>query len=132
MNSLLQILDDGRLTDSTGRTVDFKNTVIIMTSNIGAKLITDKSTLGFSKSSTENTAEKIKEENAQIKKDVMGELKRNFKPEFINRIDDIIVFSKLNQEDVKQIIELMLKEVQNRLNDKGITLNIDSSVKRFN
>lgn len=129
MNSLLQILDDGRLTDSTGRTVDFKNTVIIMTSNIGAKLITDKSTLGFSKSSTENTAEKIKEENAQIKKDVMGELKRNFKPEFINRIDDIIVFSKLNQEDVKQIIELMLKEVQNRLNDKGITLNIDSSVK---
>ena len=131
MNSLLQILDDGRLTDSTGRTVDFKNTVIIMTSNIGAKLITDKSTLGFGKAETKNSEEKIKEENAQIKKDVMGELKRNFKPEFLNRIDDIIVFSKLNQEDVKQIIELMLKEVQNRLNDKGIVLNIDNGVKEL-
>ena len=68
MNSLLQILDDGRLTDSTGRTVDFKNTVIIMTSNIGAKLITDKSTLGFSKSSTENTAEKNKRRKCTNKK----------------------------------------------------------------
>ncbi len=129
MNSLLQILDDGRLTDSTGRTVDFKNTVIIMTSNIGAKLITDKSTLGFSKPTDENTDEKMKAENEQIKKDVMGELKRSFKPEFLNRIDDIIVFSKLNENDIKQIIELMLKEVQNRLNDKGIVLDVDNSVK---
>ncbi len=129
MNALLQILDDGRLTDSTGRTVDFKNTVIIMTSNIGAKLITDKSTLGFSKPTGENVDEKMKAENEQIKKDVMGELKKNFKPEFLNRIDDIIVFSKLNENDIKQIIELMLKEVQNRLNDKGIVLDVDNSVK---
>jgi len=129
MNSLLQILDDGRLTDSTGRTVDFKNTVIIMTSNIGAKMITDKTTLGFTSASEDSSEERLKEENKQIKKDVMGELKRNFRPEFLNRIDDIIVFSKLNKDDIRKIIDLMLNEVQSRLSDKGIVLNIDESVK---
>ena len=129
MNSLLQILDDGRLTDSTGRTVDFKNTVIIMTSNIGAKMITDKTTLGFTKAGDDTSEERLKEENKQIKKDVMGELKRNFRPEFLNRIDDIIVFSKLNKDDIRKIIDLMLNEVQSRLSDKGIVLNIDESVK---
>ena len=129
MNALLQILDDGRLTDSTGRTVDFKNTVIIMTSNIGAKLITDKNTLGFSKADSENKEEQLKAENEKIKKDVMGELKKHFRPEFLNRIDDIIVFSKLNDKDIKQIINLMLKEVQHRLDNKGITLNLDEKVK---
>ena len=129
MNALLQILDDGRLTDSTGRTVDFKNTVIIMTSNIGAKLITEKNTLGFSKADSENKEEQLKAENEKIKKDVMGELKKHFRPEFLNRIDDIIVFSKLNDKDIKQIINLMLKEVQHRLDNKGITLNLDEKVK---
>ena len=129
MNSLLQILDDGRLTDSTGRTVDFKNTVIIMTSNIGAKLITDKNILGFSKVDSDNKEEQLKAENEKIRKDVMGELKKTFKPELLNRIDDIIVFSKLNEKDIKQIIDLMLKEVQNRLDNKGIVLNLDDKVK---
>ena len=131
MNSLLQILDDGRLTDSTGRTVDFKNTVIIMTSNIGAKMITDKTTLGFTKAGDDTSEERLKEENKQIKKDVMGELKRNFRPEFLNRIDDIIVFSKLNKDDIRKIIDLMLNEVQSRLSDKGIALKIDDSVKEL-
>ena len=131
MNALLQILDDGRLTDSTGRTVDFKNTVIIMTSNIGAKLITDKNTLGFSKADSDNKEEELKAENDKIKKSVMGELKKNFRPEFLNRIDDIIVFSKLNDKDIKQIIDLMLKEVQHRLDNKGIVLNLDEKVKNL-
>ena len=131
MNSLLQILDDGRLTDSTGRTVDFKNTVIIMTSNIGAKLITDKNTLGFSKADSEDKEEQLKAENEKIKKDVMSELKKHFRPEFLNRIDDIIVFSKLNEKDIRQIIDLMLKEVQHRLDNKGIVLNLDDKVKEL-
>ena len=131
MNSLLQILDDGRLTDSTGRTVDFKNTVIIMTSNIGAKLITDKNTLGFSKADSEDKEEQLKAENEKIKKDVMSELKKHFRPEFLNRIDDIIVFSKLNDKDIRQIIDLMLKEVQHRLDNKGIVLNLDDKVKEL-
>ena len=109
MNILLQILDDGRLTDSNGRTVDFKNTVIIMTSNIGARMITDKKNLGFGNS---NQNEQKDYEN--IRKDVMAELKKEFKPEFINRIDEITVFHKLNDEEIKQIIDLM--KTNNRFN----------------
>ena len=96
MNILLQILDDGRLTDSNGRTVDFKNTVIIMTSNIGARLITDKKNLGFGNSSNEDE----QKEYENTKKDVMAELKKEFRPEFINRIDEVIVFD----ESVKELI----------------------------
>ena len=124
MNILLQILDDGRLTDSSGRTVDFKNTVIIMTSNIGARTITDKKNLGFGNS---NTDEEKEYENT--KKDVMQELKKEFKPEFINRIDEIIVFHKLNDDEIKQIVSLMLKQVENRLKEQDIEIKIDESVK---
>ena len=127
MNALLQILEDGRLTDSGGRVVDFKNTIIIMTSNVGAKLITDKKPLGFS----EKQEDSYSLENEKIRKDVMAELKNSFKPEFLNRIDDIIVFGKLSKEDVKQIIELMLKEVKNRLKNNGIELEVDESVKEL-
>ena len=126
MNMLLQILDDGRLTDAQGRTVNFKNTVIIMTSNIGARLITDKTTLGFSAKDKKDESQK---EYETIKKDVMGELKKQFRPEFINRIDEIIVFHKLNDEDIKQIIDIMLNQVTKRMAEKGYELAIDNSVR---
>ena len=127
MNILLQILDDGRLTDSNGRTVDFKNTVVIMTSNIGARLITDKKNLGFGNSKNED----VQKEYENTKKDVMAELKKEFRPEFINRIDEIIVFHKLNDDEIKQIIELMLKQVENRLKEQRINVKIDESVKEL-
>ena len=128
MNMLLQILDDGRLTDSQGRTVNFKNTVIIMTSNIGARLITDKTTLGFSAKDKKDESQK---EYETIKKDVMGELKKQFRPEFINRIDEIIVFHKLNDEDIKQIIDIMLNQVTKRMAEKSYKFEIDNSVKEL-
>ena len=128
MNMLLQILDDGRLTDAQGRTVNFKNTVIIMTSNIGARLITDKTTLGFSAVDKKDETQK---EYESIKKDVMGELKKQFRPEFINRIDEIIVFHKLNNEDVKQIIDIMINQVTKRMQEKGYNLEIEDSVKEL-
>ena len=127
LNLLLQILDDGRLTDSHGRVVDFKNTVIIMTSNLGARQITEKKTLGFS---SDNKEEQEKEYD-RVKKDVMAELKKEFKPEFINRIDEIIVFHKLTKEEIKQIAEIMLKEVRNRLEEKEITIEIDDKAKEL-
>ena len=127
MNMLLQILDDGRLTDSQGRTVNFKNTVVIMTSNIGARMITDKKSLGFTVNN--NTKEESQKEYENIKKDVMGELKKEFRPEFINRIDEIIVFHKLTDEDIKQIIDIMLKQVTKRLQEQNIDLSIDDKVK---
>ena len=129
MNMLLQILEDGRLSDSQGRTVSFKNTVVIMTSNIGARLITDKSRLGFSMASDKKEEEKTEYENT--KKEVMAELKKEFRPELLNRIDDIIVFHKLADEDIEQIIDIMLKQVQNRLNDQDIKLKIDKSTKEL-
>ena len=122
MNLLLQILEDGRLTDSQGREVNFKNTVIIMTSNLGARHITEKKTLGFGESSKE------KEEYEEIKKEVTKELKRELRPEFINRIDEIIVFHKLNDEDMKKIAQIMLKQVENRLKEQKFFIEIDSSV----
>ena len=127
MNMLLQILDDGRLTDAQGRTVNFKNTVIIMTSNIGARMITDKNILGFSNENSDKEGKEKEYEN--IKKDVMGELKKEFRPEFINRIDDIIVFHKLTDEDIGEIIEIMLKQVQKRLKEQEYEVEIDKSVK---
>ncbi len=128
MNMLLQILEDGRLTDSQGRTVSFRNTVIIMTSNVGAKLITDKNKLGFSGG---NEKENNKQEYENIKKEVMGELKKQFRPEFINRIDDIIVFHKLENEDIKKIIDIMLSQVIKRLQTQNIKIEIDDSVKEL-
>ena len=100
-----------------------------MTSNIGARLITDKTTLGFTnRSQTEESKQKDYE---NTKKDVMGELKKQFRPEFINRIDEIIVFHKLNDEDIKQIINIMLKQVQNRLKENEISIEFDDTVKEY-
>ena len=129
MNMLLQILDDGRLTDAQGRTVNFKNTVIIMTANIGARLITDKNILGFSNNNNKN--EETQKEYETIKKDVMGELKKQFRPEFINRIDEIIVFHKLNNEDIRKIMDIMLNQLISRLKEQEIDIEIDESVKKL-
>ena len=128
MNMLLQILEDGRLTDSTGRVVNFKNTVIIMTSNVGAKLITESKKLGFSGIGEED---KKKADYENTKKDVMQELKREFRPEFINRIDEIIVFHKLEDEDIEKIVNLMLKNLQERLEKQSILFDVDESVKKY-
>ena len=127
MNMLLQILDDGRLTDSNGRTVNFKNTIIIMTSNVGARMITDKKTLGFISEIDEN--KKIKDEYEETKKDVMAELKKEFRPEFINRIDEIIVFHKLQKEEMRQIVDIMLKEVIKRMEKQNLNIEISDDVK---
>ena len=124
MNILLQILEDGQLTDSQGRKVDFKNTVIIMTSNIGARHITEKKTLGFGESQNNNEQKEYEE----IKKEVIQELKKELRPEFINRIDEIIVFHKLNTEDLKQITKIMLKQIEKRLKEKKYYIEIDESV----
>ncbi len=123
-NMLLQILEDGQLTDSQGRKVNFKNTIIIMTSNVGARLITEKQTnLGFSNSSSkESDQEKLKET-------VLAELKKVFKPEFLNRVDDIIVFNKLTNDDIKLIAKRMLNDVKNRALSLGIKIEFtDKSI----
>ena len=116
-NTLLQILDDGRLTDSQGRTVDFKNTIIIMTSNVGARLITDRQqSLGFKGESDEDKKEDIRDI-------VMGELKNTFRPEFLNRIDDIIVFNKLTQPEIKEIAAKMLDNLAKRIRQLDIDIS---------
>ena len=121
-NALLQILDDGILTDSQGRKVDFKNTVIIMTSNVGARLINEeKASFGFVANADDRTDEKIKEA-------VMGELKNTFRPEFLNRVDDIIVFNRLSEEDIKNIAKNLLKGLESRMKDIEISMTFDESV----
>ena len=120
-NMLLQILEDGILTDSQGRRVNFKNTVIIMTSNVGARRITEKRQFGFGDGVEEAvTADSQK----RIREDVMGELKRAFRPEFLNRIDDIIVFQQLNQADIEEIARRMLKSLDQRLGDMGMRVQV--------
>ncbi|HHZ00613.1 MAG TPA: ATP-dependent Clp protease ATP-binding subunit [Tissierellia bacterium] len=120
-NILLQILDDGRLTDAKGRTVDFKNTVIIMTSNVGASTIKKQQTLGFST----NASNEEKDEYEKMKENVLEELKRTFRPEFLNRIDEIIVFHSLNKNHVKEIVALMIKNLSKRLDEMNIHIKVD-------
>lgn len=125
-NILLQILDDGRLTDSKGRTVDFRNTVVIMTSNAGAHLIQKEKTFGFAPEQKPD-AESYKE----MKENVLGELKRIFRPEFLNRLDEIIVFHALNKEHIKEIVDLMLKDLIKRLMDYGISIEVTDDAKEI-
>ena len=125
MNLMLQILEDGRLTDSQGRTVDFKNTVIIMTSNLGARVITDKKSLGFSKQENDDS----KKQYEETKKEVLEVVKKELRPEFINRIDEIIVFHKLSDDEIGKIIDIMLKEVINRLKVQKLLVEFEPSVK---
>ena len=128
-NMLLQILEDGILTDSQGRRVDFKNAVIIMTSNIGARMITEHKSLGFADG---EKAQEKQEDYEAIKSDVLGELKRHFKPEFLNRVDDIIVFHKLTQENIQQIARNMLGTLVSRVKKLEIDLSVsDAAVEKI-
>ena len=125
-NILLQLLDDGHITDSQGRKVDFKNTIIIMTSNTGAQRIIDPKKLGFVTASNADT------EHEDMKKNVMDEVKQNFKPEFLNRIDDIIVFRALTEDDVRNISNLLLKELKQRVaSQMEIQLKFGDAVKKL-
>jgi ATP-dependent Clp protease ATP-binding subunit ClpC len=123
-NILLQVLEDGRLTDSHGRTVDFRNTVVVMTSNVGANLIDHQGSIGFqvSQDEEEDTYRKMKGK-------VLDELKKTFRPEFLNRVDEVVVFHALTREQIKQIVDLMIKPVTKQLNEKGLSLEVTNDAK---
>jgi len=124
-NILLQVLEDGRLTDSKGRTASFKNSILIMTSNIGSDIIARESSLGFiTKNEKENSKELLKEK-------VMSVLKETFRPEFLNRIDEIVIFDYLGQEEIKQILDIQLEKVKKRLEQKDIKINFSKEAKAF-
>jgi ATP-dependent Clp protease ATP-binding subunit ClpC len=123
-NILLQILEDGRLTDNNGRTVDFKNTVIIMTSNLGARLIDKSGSLGFQSAGADVAHQTMKDK-------VMGEVKKLFNPEFLNRVDEVVVFHSLERSHLEQIVELIVGTLNRRLLEKGVTLNISAEIKDF-
>ncbi|CAM3566825.1 MULTISPECIES: ATP-dependent Clp protease ATP-binding subunit [Brevibacillus] len=123
-NILLQVLDDGRLTDSKGRTVDFRNTVVIMTSNVGASMIKKNTTLGFTTGDTERKYQDMKDK-------VMDELKKSFRPEFLNRIDEVIVFHSLEQEHIEQIVSLMTEELRKRLKEQEIDFVLTDTAKKI-
>jgi ATP-dependent Clp protease ATP-binding subunit ClpC len=124
-NMLLQIMEEGRLTDNVGRMIDFKNTILIMTTNIGASEIMGKQDLNlFRKKDSETTYERTKEVLKQ-------EMEKNFRPEFLNRVDDVIVFRGLTDDDLKQIIDIELSKVSKRLTEKGLTLVLTEEAKTF-
>ena len=125
-NIMLQILDDGRLTDAKGRYINFKNTVIIMTSNVGASMITTTSKLGFSTSSDES-----KDKYEKLKETVTEEMKKAFRPEFLNRIDETIVFAHLSKEEIRQIVDLMLKDLFKRLAERELSVEVTDEVKDY-
>ncbi|MCD7878400.1 MAG: ATP-dependent Clp protease ATP-binding subunit [Candidatus Gastranaerophilales bacterium] len=125
-NIMLQILDDGRLTDSKGRHINFKNTIIIMTSNVGASMITSTSKLGFSVAQDEQ-----KDKYEHLKDTVMEEMKKSFRPEFLNRIDDIIVFAHLSKPEIRQIVDLMLNDLFKRLESQNLKIEVTDEVKDY-
>jgi len=127
-NSLLQILDDGRLTDGHGRTVDFKNTVVIMTSNVGVELIRREMGIGFA---AKKEARDQKQAYEAMKEKVLAEMKKTFRPEFINRIDEIIVFHQLTEEQLRDIVELLVKDLQGRLADRKLNLELTAAAKAW-
>ena len=123
-NMLLQIMEEGRLTDSFGRHVDFRNIILIMTSNIGSDVIKDQGSLGFGKQTQERTYE-------EMKKQVLREVDKYFRPEFLNRVDSVIVFSSLTEEDLKSIIDIELVHIKQRMTERGIGLELDNKAKEF-
>lgn len=123
-NMLLQVLDNGSITDSYGRRVDFRNTVLIMTSNIGARLIDKGTSFGFQKASETDLFKKMKE-------DIGGELKRTFNPEFLNRLDDTVIFHPLNKKHLLKIVDKFIEELNAQLTEKGITLDVTQEVKKW-
>ena len=125
-NILLQIMEDGRVTDGKGKTVDFKNTIVIMTSNVGASLIRKQNKVGFASIDT-----KINSEYEKMKETILKELKNQFKPEFLNRVDDTIVFNQLSKDDSLRIVSIMLKETIGRLQSRDIYIDYDEGLNRF-
>ncbi|MGD0208898.1 MAG: ATP-dependent chaperone ClpB [Verrucomicrobiota bacterium] len=132
-NVLLQVLDDGRLTDGQGRTVDFKNTIVIMTSNLGSHIIQDfilkgdgRSKMGDGKPNSE-----LRTPNSELEELVMGELKRHFRPEFLNRVDDVIIFQSLDEEDLSRIVDIQLEKLKKRLAQQQLTLDVDAAAKKL-
>ena len=126
-NSLLQLLDDGRLTDGQGRTVDFKNTVVIMTSNVGVELIRREAGIGFA---TQKDGTKSQQQSYEkMKEKVLGEMKKGFRPEFLNRLDEIIVFHELTEEQLRSIVDLLVKDLQARLAERKLRLELTKKAK---
>jgi ATP-dependent Clp protease ATP-binding subunit ClpC len=128
-NILLQIFDDGHLTDARGRRVDFRNSIIIMTSNIGAELIRKRSTLGFASHGDETKTQQMDYE--RMKEKLLGELKKTFRPEFLNRIDGVVVFHALNKEHIRKIVDLLLSTVSKQLAEKEVKLEVTDAAKDF-
>ena len=120
-NVLLQVLDDGRLTDGQGRTVDFKNTIVIMTSNIGSPIIQEY----FMDGRTDKSSRQTMEDK------VMAELKQHFRPEFLNRVDDVIIFQSLDEEELAKIVDIQLERLGKRLAQQNLTLDVDSAAKKL-
>ena len=128
-SALLQILDDGRLTDGQGRTVNFKNTIIIMTSNAGVELIRKDAGLGFA--TKKEDAKSRQQRYEEMKEKVLGEVRRLFRPEFLNRLDDIIVFHELNEEQIRSIVDLMIKGLQKQLEERKLTIELTETAKAW-
>ena len=128
-NILLQIFDDGHLTDAKGRRVDFRNTIVVMTSNIGAELIRKGSTLGFVSHTDEAKAQQLNYD--KMKEKLLGELKKTFRPEFLNRIDGVVVFHALSKEHIRKIVDLMLSTIDKQLAEKGIKLEVTDAAKNL-
>jgi ATP-dependent Clp protease ATP-binding subunit ClpC len=128
-NMLLQIMEEGRLSDARGRKVDFRNTCIIMTSNVGAEMIKRESKLGFSVKRDEQKA--AEEQFGEVKEKLIGQLKRLFRPEFLNRVDATVVFRPLTREQIAQIVTLELNKVQKRLTEHNITLQVTDEAKHY-
>jgi ATP-dependent Clp protease ATP-binding subunit ClpC len=121
---LLQILEDGKLTDSLGRTVNFRNTVVIMTSNIGAELLKKQTTVGFGAADEASDYRGMKDK-------IMGEVKKSFKPEFLNRVDDIVVFRALNKGDLLKIVDIETRKVEERLKNQGVHITLDDKARNY-
>ncbi len=129
-NMLLQILEDGQLTDAKGRKVDFRNTIIIMTSNVGARQLHDEAVIGFN-THNEKDEDKLERHHEQMQKNLKGELKKVFRPEFLNRIDHVVVFRALAPADIEKIIDLQLKDLARRLEAKEVNLKFTASIKKI-
>nr|WP_262429807.1 ATP-dependent Clp protease ATP-binding subunit [Paratissierella segnis] len=125
-NILLQILDDGRLTDSKGKTVNFKNTIVILTSNVGATSLKKQNVLGFS-----TAADESKEEYERIKETITEELKRTFRPEFLNRLDDVIVFHQLKEEQIKEIVDIMIRDLEKKMDKLNVKIKVTEKTKEY-
>jgi ATP-dependent Clp protease ATP-binding subunit ClpC len=123
-NMLLQIMEEGRLTDSFGRHVDFRNTIVIMTSNIGSDVVKNQTSLGFTGGGEGQSYEKMKD-------NLQRELERHFRPEFLNRVDDVIVFQSLTRDDLKKIIDIELSSIRGRMEERGVTLSLTDQAKEF-